>query len=225
MFPASAFYALTIGLSYLIGAIPFSYYLARAASGKDLTRVGTGNIGAMNVRRATGSWAWFAAAVVLDGVKGFLPVLAARTLALFTAADPGVAAGLGLVFSVLGHNYSVIAWSVTGSIASGRGLATGGGALLAYNWVYLAACLAYALPVIFLTGYLLVAQVTVPFFLLVVAYLTEPADIPYLAAVTGLILARHAPRLLDLVSGREPKWNIKDHQQVRSSTRGRPPRR
>lgn len=208
-------YLLVIVLSYLVGAIPFSYYLAKAVSGKDLTRIGTGNIGAMNVRRATDSWAWFFAAMVLDGVKGFVPVFAARYLSLYTAADPTVCAGLALVLAVAGHNYSILAYRITGKLASGRGLATGGGALLAYNWIYLVGCLAFALPVIFVSGYLLLAQVTVPFFLIAMVLYINPADLPYVVAVAALVVIRHAERFVAMLSGKEPRWNIRDYKQVR----------
>ena len=40
-------------------------------TGEDITQHGTGNVGAMNVRRTTGSWGWFAVAMVADALKGW----------------------------------------------------------------------------------------------------------------------------------------------------------
>ncbi|MDY0341717.1 MAG: glycerol-3-phosphate acyltransferase, partial [Coriobacteriia bacterium] len=68
-------------LAYLIGSIPSAYLIVRAATGEDITTHGTGNVGAMNVRRTTGSWGWFVAAMLTDIVKGLVPVSIAKWLA------------------------------------------------------------------------------------------------------------------------------------------------
>ena len=60
-------------LSYLIGSIPSAYIIVRAVTGEDITAHGTGNVGAMNVRRSTGSWGWFVIAMVSDALKGAMP--------------------------------------------------------------------------------------------------------------------------------------------------------
>jgi len=50
--------------AYLVGSIPWAYVIVRAVTGEDITAHGTGNVGAMNVRRTTGSWGWFAVAML-----------------------------------------------------------------------------------------------------------------------------------------------------------------
>lgn len=205
---------ITAVFAYSVGSLPFSYWLAKAVSGKDLTKLGTGNIGAMNVRRATNSWMWFSVAMILDGVKGFLSVFFGQALAFQYGADMRLLAATGLIFSVLGHSYSITSYLITGKLKSGRGLATGGGALLAYNWTYLVVSIVFALAVIFLTKYLLVGQITVPVFLLIYVYLNNPKDFPYILPVALIIILRHLPRLPGLLAGKEPKWNIKDYHQV-----------
>ncbi len=56
--------------AYLVGAIPFSYLIARWRSGIDLRRLYDGNVGAHNAARAAGLPFGFLAAL-LDGLKGF----------------------------------------------------------------------------------------------------------------------------------------------------------
>ena len=55
--------------SYLLGAIPIGFCLARC-KGIDLRKVGSGNIGATNVGRAMGK-PWAVAAFVGDALKGY----------------------------------------------------------------------------------------------------------------------------------------------------------
>lgn len=200
--------------AYLTGAIPFSYFIARAVAGKDLTGIGTGNIGAMNVRRATDSWVWFLVAMLMNGVKGFLPVPTASYLAQVYDIQPELIKGSALVAAVVGHNYSVIAYRVAGTIKSGRGLATGGGGLLAYNPVYLLIALGIGLPAIFISRYLLVGQLLVPVVLPVIVYFINPADFIYIFLTCMVVFIRHIPRAKQLLSGREPRWNIRDYRQV-----------
>lgn len=194
--------------SYFFGAIPFSFILAKAVSGKDLTKVGTGNIGAMNVRRATGSWKWFFVAMVLDGLKGFLPVAAASFISAKLNFSPVLLKGLALNFSVLGHNYSIIAYLLTGKIDSGRGLATGGGGLLAYKPLYLLIALLIGIPSIFLTKYLLVGQVLTPALMPVIVYFLNRKDFVPIFVVCILVIIRHIERLKGLFEGKEPKLYI-----------------
>ncbi|HVT12666.1 MAG TPA: glycerol-3-phosphate 1-O-acyltransferase PlsY [Fimbriimonadaceae bacterium] len=67
-----------IVVAYLLGAVPFGVLITRA-KGVDVTRVGSGNIGATNVARAIGKW-WAIVVFLLDLMKGCAPVLVARTL-------------------------------------------------------------------------------------------------------------------------------------------------
>jgi acyl phosphate:glycerol-3-phosphate acyltransferase len=105
--------------AYLLGSLPFSYGLARLA-GRDIYRLGDGNVGAHNVMRHVGrGWGWLA--LLLDAAKGALAVVIANAW-----SDGGwlpVAAG---VVAVLGHNYPILLRG-----RGGKGLATSLGVVLA----------------------------------------------------------------------------------------------
>ena len=62
--------------AYLYGSIPLVYLLARRRR-VDLKRTGSGNVGATNLRAATGA-AQAAAGWVFDASKGLVPILAGR---------------------------------------------------------------------------------------------------------------------------------------------------
>jgi len=66
-------------LGYLSGSIPFGLLLFRASRGVDVRAQGSGNIGATNVARVAGKGLG-AVVLVLDALKGALPVLLAAAV-------------------------------------------------------------------------------------------------------------------------------------------------
>lgn len=64
---------LWITLAFLSGSIPFSVLVGKAALRTDIRRYGDHNPGATNVLKA-GGWQWGALALILDILKGAIPV-------------------------------------------------------------------------------------------------------------------------------------------------------
>src|SRR5215213_8940781 len=60
--------------AYLLGSVPFGYWVVLLVKGEDIRKLGSGNIGATNVWRAYGRW-YGIPIVVLDVAKGFVPGL------------------------------------------------------------------------------------------------------------------------------------------------------
>jgi acyl phosphate:glycerol-3-phosphate acyltransferase len=84
-----------IALGYLLGSLPWGYWLPRLLAGVDIRTVGSGNTGATNVWRALGFKLGLAVAV-LDIAKGAAAALLARWLADdLTAVFAGLAAMVG----------------------------------------------------------------------------------------------------------------------------------
>jgi len=80
---------------YLLGSMPFGYWLVLIARGEDVRTAGSGNIGATNVWRAYGK-AYGIPIVVLDVAKGFVPALVGTLLVgELTGVLAGGAAMLG----------------------------------------------------------------------------------------------------------------------------------
>jgi glycerol-3-phosphate acyltransferase PlsY len=180
--------------SYLCGSIPFGLIIVRASSGKDVRSVGSGNIGATNVARAAGRPAAIAT-LVLDAVKGLVPVL----LAARVAAGPAWLAAGCAVAAVAGHCFPV--WL---RFAGGKGVATGLGVSLALApWAALAGAAAWlilykALRVSSIGSLCGVAVC------LIVASLTAPRTSLFgLAVVAVLILARHTSNIRRLLQQQE----------------------
>jgi glycerol-3-phosphate acyltransferase PlsY len=111
---------LLIAVGYLIGSIPWGYWLPRWAKGVDIRQHGSGNMGAANVARAVGTR--FAIAVaLLDIGKG----TAAALVGLAVAGSLGaVVAGAA---AMVGHYRPLF----LGFARGGKAVATGLGAALA----------------------------------------------------------------------------------------------
>lgn len=221
---ASAWLYATVALlgAYLIGSIPWAYIIVRGVTGEDITTHGSGNVGAMNVRRTTDSWAWFAVAMVADASKGFVPVGLAWA-ALFASghspaslAEPSPAWLLpqaALLGAVLGHNYSLwLALKKKRFVRTGKGLATGGGALLAYDWRYFLVALVVGLLVIAVSRYMMAGQVAAALSVPAFALATRQPDWPFALLIGLFVYAAHHKRFVGLLRGREPKFYIHDRQ-------------
>jgi glycerol-3-phosphate acyltransferase PlsY len=217
-----------LAAGYLIGSLPFAYVIVRLVTGEDITAHGTGNVGSMNVRRATGSWGWFAVAMVADMLKGFVPVAAVKLLQGLSITVPfGTTLTGGLTLAalavpamvlgtVLGHNYS--AWMALIEkrfLRTGKGLATGAGALLAYDWRYFLAVVIVGLLTIAITRYMMAGQVTAAFTLPVAALVLRSQDWPFALLMGLLVYAAHHKRFVGLLQGREPKLYIEDRMGPR----------
>jgi glycerol-3-phosphate acyltransferase PlsY len=113
---------LTVGLAvagYVVGSMPWGYWLVRIFRGEDIRTQGSGNIGASNVFRVYGRRLGIPA-VLLDTAKGFAPAFVATALAGHGA---GVLAGGA---AMLGHWRPLF----LGLRRGGKMVATAGGAFL-----------------------------------------------------------------------------------------------
>ena len=133
--------ALILG-TYLLGAIPFGWVVGRVWGSVDVRRVGSGNIGTSNVMRTLGKGPALVV-LLLDVVKGTLPVVFAKSLHLSPPAVISVA-----VAAVVGH-----IWSAFLRFNGGKGIATTLGVVIGLDWrlalsllgVWLVVLLAHAL--------------------------------------------------------------------------------
>lgn len=107
---------LLIAGSYLLGALPSAYLLARLVKHIDIRRYGSGNVGIANFSVHVGK-RWAVPVVFFDiWVKGILPVALASDKVLGLGLWVGAGAGMA---SIAGHN-----WSVWLKFTGGRGMAT-----------------------------------------------------------------------------------------------------
>ena len=184
---------LVLGVSYLLGSIPFGLLLTRASGRGDIRSIGSGNIGATNVLR-TGSKGLAAATLLLDAAKGALAVWLAQRF--WPGFELHAAAG-----ALIGHLYPV--WL---RFRGGKGVATLLGILIVLLPI---AALVYALVWI---GLLLLVRISS------VAGMAAAASAPVTAAVIGdagrfplllglalLVIWKHRDNVRRLLAGEEPR--------------------
>lgn len=107
-------------ISYLLGAIPFSYIISKKFAKIDISHEGSKNIGARNAFEVTKNKWIGITSLLLDLLKGILAVQIGLYFNILI--DYGL---IGALFAVLGHNYSIFI-----KFKGGRGLATAAGSLL-----------------------------------------------------------------------------------------------
>ncbi len=178
--------------AFLFGSIPFGVLISRVFYGVDIRTSGSGNIGAANALRTLGK-AGGAAVLLLDLLKGFLPVFAVRE------ADPQLIAAVAAA-AVLGHCFSP--WL---RFKGGKGVATLLGTLLALSWqATLVSALTWLL-VVRLTRYSSVASMTACAVAAPVLWLlTKNMTFALFAlGATAFILWTHRENIRRLREGRE----------------------
>lgn len=213
-FAALATFGLVFVVSYLVGSIPMAYIIVKLVTGEDITTHGTGNVGAMNVRRTTDSWAWFVVAMVSDALKGILPVL--TVYLLFGTGSAGrLLAAVAIIGAVVGHNWSLWLSLVKRRVLGGKGLATGGGALLVYDWRYFLIVLVVGLGTIAVTRYMMAGQVAASLSLPLYTLATQQSDAALMCVLGAIVYARHHRRFVGLLKGEEPRLYIHDRQGPR----------
>ena len=192
--------------SYLLGAVPNGYLIARA-KGVDIRTVGSGNIGATNVFRSIGK-GWGILTFAADAVKGFVPAFVFPLLAarLFGCGHP--AAGLlNAALAIAGHN-----WPVYLGFKGGKGVATSAGALLGLAPAAVGIGLAVWLAVFLLGRYVSLASVAAAAAVPAagwILYLRQGWLLPSaLTALGAVIILRHRANIQRLAAGTEHRFQF-----------------
>jgi len=192
--------ALIVGLAYLIGSIPFALLLARRWNVADLRLVGSGNLGAANVMRASGVTAGVLVAL-LDMGKGAASVwLAGRfTTGTVVPAAAGVAA-------IVGHVYPI--WL---RFRGGKGVATACGVFSVLTPLAVPPALAIFVVVAALTKYISLGSVLASLALPPLAYVTGSSAAAVVAASVAatLIIFRHRSNMTRLRARTEPRMGAR----------------
>jgi glycerol-3-phosphate acyltransferase PlsY len=114
-------------LAYVIGSIPTGYIIVKTKTGQDIRTVGSGSTGATNVKRVLGK-NWFFIVMILDAIKGALPVILAKLFAT-VGVSYGLAPVVAAVAVIIGHSKSCFL-----GFKGGKSVASGVGTILALNW-------------------------------------------------------------------------------------------
>jgi len=191
---------LFFGGSYLLGAVPFGLIISRMA-GVDVRLEGSRNIGATNVGRVVGKKLG-ALTLLCDGLKGFLPMLAAARL-LPASEQKEIVVCLCGALAVIGHMFSIYL-----GFKGGKGVATSLGVFLFLSPAATGISLAVFIAAVGLTGFVsvgsLLAAGLIPLWLWLLG--ESSAVILTAAIVAALIWVKHHENIARLLQGQEKSW-------------------
>jgi acyl-phosphate glycerol 3-phosphate acyltransferase len=212
--------SLTLLLSYLLGAVPFGYLVARAR-GIDIFEEGSGNIGATNVGRVLGR-KFGVLVFFLDFAKGAVPVAVASWLAdrLDLSLPPHTLPVLAGLAAFLGHLFPLYL-----NFRGGKGVATGAGVVAFLLPLPAAAAVGVWLAVVCATRYVSLASLLAVAALVVGRLLTAPSLFGAEAVIlnlfcllaAGLVVERHRGNITRLLHGNENQ--LKDSPAMQLLTR------
>jgi len=184
-------------LAYLAGSFPFGLFIAQALYGVDPRTSGSGNIGATNVARLCGAKPGIAT-LLLDALKGFIPVAVAWRMAPHSPFFPGLTA----LTALCGHMFPIFL-----HYKGGKGVATTIGAFLALAPLATLISGLLCLAAIAATGFVsigsLLLAVSLPF---TVWWSKGFALVPVTAVAAGLITWKHRENISRLKAGAEKPW-------------------
>ena len=204
-------------LSYLIGSIPTSIIISKAAKGIDIREHGSGNAGGTNVMRVLG-WKHGILVILLDALKGVLAVVIVARLHYGTMPfqnltpfdDFTLVQIIAGISAVIGH-----IWTVFDGFKGGKGIATALGMLLMIVTVDMLIAIGVFVLVVTFSRYIslgsLAGAVAVPLTLIVrenVFKVDIPSYntlLPFLILVALLVIFTHRKNVIRLLNGSESK--------------------
>ena len=195
-------------LAYLLGSLSFAVIVSAVMGLNDPRSYGSKNPGATNVLRS-GNKVAAVATLLLDGLKGWLPVV----LVKWFGADHGLGDGTVALVSLaafLGHLYPVFF-----QFKGGKGVATAAGVLLGVSGFLGLATLTTWLIVAFFSRYsslaALAAAVFAPFYYLLgdrVVWYVDKGVLAVLIVISSLLIYRHRQNITKLIKGTETKLGV-----------------
>ena len=182
--------------AYLIGNLSPATLLART-KGVDIRKEGSGNPGTTNVLRTLGKKS-AALTLLIDALKGVLAVIGGRLLGGETLAM------ICAIAVMVGH-----IWPVFYKFKGGKGIATGLGVLLAFDWRIGLISLGIAALGMLISRRVSVGSLTTAIALPLVSWLLHPAFVPYALLITVIVIWKHRANIQRLIQGTEPQINLK----------------
>ena len=191
--------AVAIVASYLLGAIPTSFIVAKRVKGIDLRTVGSGSLGATNLYRVLG-WKYAVPVGIFDALKGATPVAIFGPWADTTTTG---AVLLGVV-AVFGHVFSVFV-----DFNGGKGVATSAGIVLGLAPGAFGVTLAVWGFILSISGYVSLASIVAALALPAAVWLIQPSrrnTVWCFAALAVVVIWFHRSNIKRLLNGTEHRF-------------------
>ncbi|MFC1809685.1 glycerol-3-phosphate 1-O-acyltransferase PlsY [Candidatus Omnitrophota bacterium] len=194
-------------LSYLLGACPNGYIIAKVVKNVDIRQCGSGNVGATNVFRVVGK-RWGLLALLCDIAKGVLAVCLWKYVTTIVDGPELSQRFLFLcgVVAIMGHN-----WTIFLNFKGGKGVSTTLGVLLGLFPVTVLIATAVALSLIWITHYVSVGSIIGALIFPIIFAIKNRSmdDFPFFMVViliiAVMIIVKHRGNIKRLLKGEENK--------------------
>jgi len=213
--------AIIVILSYLVGSIPNSIIISKAARGIDIREHGSGNAGGTNVMRVLG-WKYGTFVIALDILKGIFAVVVVARLFYgplpFENASPfddftlvQIIAGIS---AVIGH-----IWTIFAGFKGGKGIATALGMLFILITFEMVIAVGVFILVVTISRYVslgsLIAAISIPLSLVLRENVfhhhiqSYGTILPFVVLIVLLVLYTHRKNVVRIFNGTESKLSFK----------------
>jgi len=202
------YYLISSFIGYILGSIPTAYLFLKKAKGIDITKVGSGNVGAMNSFETSNSKLIGFSVFGIDFLKGIASVLITRLI----FPDDFIFPAIALFFAVFSHCYNP--WL---SFNGGRGLSTAaGGAAVLFPFLLVVWAVLWVIFYIMRKD-IIFANISSTIFSLLMVFFTSEIGVKYAyphpkdsavlilvsTSVLILIFIRHIEPLKELLSAKK----------------------
>jgi len=208
-----AYSALAVLAAYLIGSLSFAVIVSRLMGLNDPRSYGSKNPGATNVLRS-GNKVAAVLTLLLDGVKGWVPMALVMWFGKDYGLGEGTLAGVGLA-AFLGHLYPVFF-----GFQGGKGVATAAGVLFGVHWVLGLATLATWVIVAFFSRYsslaALACAIFAPWYYLIgdrSFWYVDKLIALAIVVMSAFLAFRHRENINKLLKGTESRLGVKKKGQ------------
>ena len=195
--------------AYLIGSLSFAVIVSRFMGLNDPRSYGSKNPGATNVLRSGNKLA-AVATLLLDAVKGWLPMALVQWQGAAYGLGDGALAAVGLA-AFLGHLYPVFF-----DFKGGKGVATAAGVLFGVHWLLGLACMGTWALVAYVSRYsslsALSCAMLAPLYYVLGdrgLWYVDRSVLLMLVVMGALLIYRHKENISKLLQGKESKLGAK----------------
>ena len=202
-------WAAAVLAAYLIGSLSFAVIVSRFMGLNDPRSYGSKNPGATNVLRSGNKLA-AVATLLLDAVKGWLPMALVQWQGAAYGLGDGALAAVGLA-AFLGHLFPVFF-----GFKGGKGVATAAGVLFGVHWLLGLACMGTWALVAYVSRYsslsALSCAMLAPLYYVLGdrgLWYVDRSVLLMLVVMGALLIYRHKENISKLLQGKESKLGAK----------------
>ena len=187
--------------AFILGSIPFGVIISRTVSGIDITKHGSGNIGATNVSRSLGN-KWGLLTLILDFLKGFIPVYICQRIFNW----PEISFLIVGLASFVGHQFSIFL-----KFHGGKGVSTAFGVFTAISPFTAFIAIILFSVIVYWSGFVSLASIITVSASPIILLMEDAPTVYILGGVTmaAFICLKHKDNIQRLIRGEEMRLGEK----------------